>query len=310
MIRAGALALLLASPAAALELTLPATARLTVERNTAPDRYAAPVGVFDGGAVPTVLVEGDVRRAAWRLEAPGLTPLQVMRPLREQVEAAGYDVVLDCAAAECGGFDFRFATEVLPGPNMYVNLRAFHMLTARKGEDEVVTLLTSTSASSAYVQIIRAGAGEAGVTATLPAPDPGEEAAAPVVVSVSGDLATELVARGHVVLGDLDFGSGSAELGPGPFASLSALAAYLAAAPGVRIGLVGHTDSVGSLEANVQLSRRRAQAVRARLIEAHGVEGGRMEAQGMGYLAPVASNLEPAGRDANRRVEAILLSAE
>ena len=103
MIRAGALALLLASPAAALELTLPATARLTVERNTAPDRYAAPVGVFDGGAVPTVLVEGDVRREAWRLEAPGLTPLQVMRPLREQVEAAGYDVVLTARRRNAGG---------------------------------------------------------------------------------------------------------------------------------------------------------------------------------------------------------------
>ena len=310
MIRAaGLIWIWMALPAAALELALPGTARLTVERNTAPDRFEAPVGVFAEGQVPRVIIEGDVRRAAWRLDTAGLTPLQIIRPLRDQVEAADYEILLDCGAAECGGYDFRFATEVLPGPNMYVNIRSYHVITAQhRTEQNVITILASAASSSAYVQIIEAGSTD-GVVARPRATAP----STPVVrvnPEATGDLSAQLLQQGHVVLGGLDFGSGTSDLGAGPFATLDALAAFLTAEPGIRIALVGHTDSVGSLEANIALSRQRAQSVRRRLIEGYSVAGARMEAQGMGYLAPVATNLSAEGRDANRRVEAILLSAE
>ena len=308
MIRAAVALALLATPAAAFELRLPNTARLTVERNTGPDSYAAPVGVFSAGQVPLLPVEGRVRRAAWKLEAPGLTPLQVIRPLREQLKEAGFEVVLDCGAARCGGFDFRFAVETLPGPNMYVNIRAYRFVTAlrKEGDEtaEVVTLLASTSATSAYVQIIQAGdlsAGRAKVKTT-------ERVPVNTNTLVTDDLSAQLVGQGHVVLNGLRFKTGSSDLGQGPFADLATLAEFLQAQPALRVALVGHTDSVGSLDGNIALSRRRAQSVRRRLIEAYGVDGGRMDAQGMGYLAPVASNLEEDGREKNRRVEVILLS--
>lgn len=309
MIRAGlAFALLLlAGPLWALDFTLPATARQTVERNTGPDIYAAPVGVFADGSVPTLRIEGDVARSAWRLDSPGLTPFQVMRPLRAQLEEAGFDLVLDCDQDACGGFDFRFATETLPGPNMYVNIRAFHFVTGLRGADgegqEAVTLFASTSATSAYVQIIHAGAASAA--------QPRVETTAGVPITtdaeIAGGLAAQLLARGSAVLSDLDFGTGNTELGPGPFASLGELAAFLAAEPELRVALVGHTDTVGGLEPNIAISRQRAASVRARLIEEFSVSPDRMDAEGMGYLAPVASNLDAAGRDANRRVEVVLL---
>ncbi len=75
----------------------------------------------------------------------------------------------------------------------------------------------------------------------------------------------------------------------------------------IRIMLVGHTDSVGGLDPNIALSRDRAASVRQRLIDAYGVAPNRLEAQGMGYLAPIASNLTAQGRETNRRVEAVLL---
>jgi OOP family OmpA-OmpF porin len=311
MIRAAAVSLfVLASPAFALDFTLPATARQTVERNTSPDTYAAPVGIFANGAVPTMIVEGDVQRSAWRLDSPGLTPFQVMRPLRAQLVEAGYEVVLDCAAKRCGGFDFRFATETLPGPNMYVNIRAFHFVTGARmveGEvSEVVTVLASTSATSAYVQIIHAGAiGESGATVETTADLP--------VATETGaeeDFATLLLRRGHAVLSDLDFDVGSTELGAGPFDTLIQLAAFLEAQPTMRIALVGHTDTVGGLEPNISISRARARSVRQRLVDRYDVSADRMDAEGMGYLAPIASNLEAAGRDANRRVEVVLLGSE
>ena len=110
-----------------------------------------------------------------------------------------------------------------------------------------------------------------------------------------------------MVLRGLDFASGEAVLGPGPHADLAALAAFLAQDPETRIALVGHTDNVGALDANIALSQARAEAVRARLIADHGVDGARVEARGVGYLAPVAANDTSEGREINRRVEVVLL---
>ncbi len=310
MIRAFATLLVLSGPVAALELTLPTTARLTVERNTDPDIYNAPIGTFADGNVPLRSVEGVVRRGAWRLDSPGLTPLQILRPLRAQLIAAGYEIVLDCPAQTCGGFDFRFALETLPGPNMYVNIRAYHFVTALRQEEangeEVVTVLASTSSTSAYVQIIQAGdvTGETVEVAT--------DAALPVSTQPVpvGDFAGRLLSLGHVVLEGLEFETGSAALGEGPFDALEKVAEFLKEQPNIQVALVGHTDSIGGLNGNIALSKRRAQSVRQRLIEVHGIAASRMQAEGMGYLSPVASNLAEEGRDQNRRVEVILLGSE
>lgn len=306
MIRLAAIAgVLLAGPAMALDFTLPAAARQTVQRNTAPDVYNAPVGVFAEGRVPVQTIEGDVARAAWRIDSPGLTPLQVMLPLRAQLMAAGFEVVLDCTAEACGGFDFRFATETLPGPNMYVNIRAFQTVTGVREADgevrEVVTLLASTSATSAYVQIIRAGALKGGGV-RLETPTPSLPAA-----GSGADIVIALETLGHVVLSDLEFATGSADLGSEPFASLVTLAAYLDATPALRVALVGHTDAVGGLEPNIAISRSRARSVRQRLITEFGIAEDRLDAEGMGYLSPIANNLTAAGRDQNRRVEVVVI---
>lgn len=305
ILRALVLGVFLGGPAAALDLSLPAAARLTAERNTGPDRYSAPAGVFRDGQVVTLEVEGDVRRAAWRLSQQGLTPLQLIRPLRRQLVDAGFEILLDCAAQTCGGFDFRFATETLPGPNMYVNIRAYHYITAVRpsvaSPQEVLTILASTAANSAYVQIIRAGEVSADEVVT-DAPVPISPAA-----EVKDDLRSQLLQKGHAVLRDLEFDIGASDLSDGSYTSLQTLADVLFDRPDLRVGLVGHTDSVGGLDGNIALSRRRAESVRQRMIDSHGVDGARMEAEGMGYLAPLASNLEDAGREENRRVEVILL---
>lgn len=113
---------------------------------------------------------------------------------------------------------------------------------------------------------------------------------------------------GAVVLQGLDFGTGAAELTDGRYAALAALAAWLAANPDKTVALVGHTDASGGLDGNIVISKRRAASVRTRLIEAYGVPGAQIEAQGVGYLAPIASNATEAGRQKNRRVEAVLTS--
>jgi OOP family OmpA-OmpF porin len=124
---------------------------------------------------------------------------------------------------------------------------------------------------------------------------------------VAGGLA-EALENGSVVLSGVEFASGAADVAQGGEAVLAELAAYLAAHPSRSIALVGHTDASGSLEANIALSRRRAEAVRARLIAEMGADGSRITALGAGFMAPRASNLTEEGRAANRRVEAVLTS--
>lgn len=312
--RAGLIWLLLAGGANALELSLPAAARQTVARDTGPDSYLAPTSAYEDGGFASVTIEGAIARSAWRLEAPGLTPLQVMRPLRTQLEAADYRIVLDCSAAVCGGFDFRFAIETLPAPNMYVDLRQYQFVTAVKGSlqapDAVVTLLISTTDTSAYLQIVQADTqgGAAGPVASIVTQDP-QPAAPDAPAQSPSKMASALEKFGHVVLAALDFDTGTAALGQGEFDALVNLAAVLKDQPDLRIALVGHTDSVGGLQGNITLSKNRAAAVRQRLIAAHGIAADRIDAQGMGYLSPIASNQTEAGRDANRRVEAVALPA-
>lgn len=307
MIRFALLLTVLAAPVSAFELSLPFAAKQTAQRDTDPDRYAAPVGVFAEGQVPSKSIEGAVRRSAWRLDSPGLTPFQIIRPLKAQLEAAGFEITLDCASAVCGGFDFRFGTEVLSGPNMYVNIRGYHFLTALSKSNDgvaraVVTVLASASSASAYIQVIQAGVLDEDAVTPIARPN---EVALPLVTGV---FAERLLQQGHLVLDDLVFGSGSSDLSEGPFAALQELAAFLKERPEVRVALVGHTDSVGGLDGNIALSKRRAQSVRRRMIETYAVPAAQLEAEGMGYLSPIASNLEAMGRDANRRVEVVLLS--
>ncbi|QUJ75917.1 OmpA family protein [Sulfitobacter albidus] len=299
MIRTLVLMLGLAAGAlGAQELPLPASARPTAERVSELARVAIPVDVWNGTTVPLVRVEGAVRRRAWRVAQGAGSPLQLAAPLRAALEAQGFTTVLDCADAACGGYDFRFAVEVLPAPAMAIDLRAFHALSMIRGPrdapEAAVFVLASRRGGAAFLQIIEVGTAQ-------------ETVAQPLATVPEGPLAARLDAQGFAVLDDLDFDSGTATLGAGPFAALEALAGVLQATPALRVALVGHTDTVGGLETNIALSRDRARAVRARLIEAYGIAAARLDAEGMGYLAPLTTNATPEGREANRRVEVVIL---
>jgi len=155
------------------------------------------------------------------------------------------------------------------------------------------------------VQVIRVGAADSGLVT---------RAEAPAVRAVSqvptGDLAQQLESQGRYVLSDLAFETGSAQLGDAVFPSLQKLADYLVANPERTVALVGHTDSVGSLDGNIALSKRRAGSVLERLVTTYNIPRRQLEAEGMGYLAPVSTNLTEEGRTLNRRVEVIITSTQ
>jgi outer membrane protein OmpA-like peptidoglycan-associated protein len=98
------------------------------------------------------------------------------------------------------------------------------------------------------------------------------------------------------------FASDSAALPPGASHDLDDMAISLEGQPALRLVLEGHADTSGADGRNLDLSRRRAEAVRQYLIW-KGIDPGRLQAQGFNGQRPSASNDSPEGRARNRRVE-------
>jgi len=271
--------------------------------------YALPTGPWTDGALPSRPVRGEISESAWQIPETTASTLQIYRALKDQLVAESFKPVFECATDACGGFDFRYAIDVLPEPQMHVDLGDFLFLSAERISlvgPEYVTLLVSRSAQRGFVQLTRVGAAQPQPIALAPV----AALALPNAEPGAAPLAETLEAKGSVALDDLVFATGSSELGPGSFASLTALADYLRANPRAGVTLVGHTDAEGSLAANIALSEKRARSVADRLIEDLGVSPAQLSADGVGYLAPRASNLTEEGRKLNRRVEAMLATAE
>ncbi len=308
-------------PGAALALSLPSNALLTAEINAPLTSIALPIGPYADQGIETLAVEGAVNHSAWRIRGAGaITTLQILAPLRDQLRAEGFDVVFQCASRSCGGFDFRYETQVLPEPDMHVDLGDFRYMLAEKpaagdAVPEYAVLLVSRSSDSGFVQLTRVGPTDAEPlevalsTKAMTRPDAPADA---VTSQLPGPqtLTQTLVQTGAAALDDLTFDTGSSALGAGDFASLAELSAYLLANPAHRVTLVGHTDTDGSLAGNVALSKRRAQSVANRLRDRFGVPAAQISADGVGFLAPRASNLDPDGRTQNRRVEVILTATD
>jgi flagellar motor protein MotB len=79
----------------------------------------------------------------------------------------------------------------------------------------------------------------------------------------------------------------------------------LVANKSLRLLVVGHTDNVGGFAPNVDLSKRRAEAVVAQLVAQFRIDAKRLQAFGVSYASPIASNADDAGRAKNRRVELV-----
>jgi outer membrane protein OmpA-like peptidoglycan-associated protein len=102
--------------------------------------------------------------------------------------------------------------------------------------------------------------------------------------------------------GDVTFDYNSAVVRPGLMSEIDRVAKVLTEYPDTLIRVEGHTDSRGSDEYNMDLSKRRANAVK-NLIVQRGVSENRIEVVGFGKTTPIATNETEAGRAKNRRVE-------
>jgi outer membrane protein OmpA-like peptidoglycan-associated protein len=107
-------------------------------------------------------------------------------------------------------------------------------------------------------------------------------------------------------LDNVHFATGKAELEKASYKSLDELANMMKANPSMEIEIGGHTDNVGSPQANLKLSQERAESVRHYLISA-GIQPSRIIAKGYGDTQPVSDNSTEEGRSENRRTEVRIL---
>jgi len=121
----------------------------------------------------------------------------------------------------------------------------------------------------------------------------------------AAELAKGIGESGSVTLDNIYFDFAAATLTPESDVAIAEAAKLLKDNPGLEIYVVGHTDSVGGYDSNLDLSRRRAQAVVDALVSRHGIGSSTAVPAGVGPLAPIASNATDAGRAENRRVELV-----
>lgn len=128
----------------------------------------------------------------------------------------------------------------------------------------------------------------------------------PMVSPDTAGIEQALRENGRVAIYSLEFASGSADLLESSYDVIAAIADVLDRNPDFGIFVVGHTDNEGDLPSNLTLSQQRAETVVRALVERELIEPDRLSAEGVGMLAPVASNDTAVGRAFNRRVELVL----
>jgi outer membrane protein OmpA-like peptidoglycan-associated protein len=125
------------------------------------------------------------------------------------------------------------------------------------------------------------------------------------IVADAASFANDLNATGHVAVYGIYFDTGKAALKPESKPALDEVAKLLKSDAALKLWVVGHTDSVGTVEDNLRLAQLRAESVTMELSTAYGIAPARLKAFGVGPLAPVAGNGDEAGRAKNRRVELV-----
>src|SRR3989475_2968403 len=142
--------------------------------------------------------------------------------------------------------------------------------------------------------------------ARLQAEQEKEQTRARLLQQLNQVLQTRESARGLIVdMPDVLFDTGKYTLKPGARERLAKVAGILMAYPDLHVQVEGHTDNVGGVDFNQQLSEKRAAAVRDFLVQ-QGVKSTDIESRGFGMDQPVATNATVTGRQLNRRVDLVV----
>ena len=269
-----------------------------------------PLTSFDPPPDPSTKVLGKHTRILY-VAPPERSPLEVLHNYAQELEQGGYRTVFACSEDECG------KKNALP-KTLYARDRKlsnkgqmseyafsspvesqFLSATLTRAEGDVhVSLYVAKETFNHFPETSQRTLALLDIVETAPMEKK--------MVTVNADaMAKSIADQGTIALYGIYFDTGKADLKPESRPTLDEIAKLLQADQGLRLYVVGHTDSVGGFDYNMDLSRRRAQAVAQELAGAHGVPRDRLQSAGVGFLAPVATNENEEGRALNRRVELV-----
>jgi OOP family OmpA-OmpF porin len=117
------------------------------------------------------------------------------------------------------------------------------------------------------------------------------------------DMRSKLITEGKLVSYGIYFDVNKDIVKPESYGTLKEIAAVLNENPDVKVKIVGHTDSDGADASNMDLSKRRGEAVKNALVKDFGIDASRLESDGAGESQPIAKNDTSANKALNRRVE-------
>jgi len=127
------------------------------------------------------------------------------------------------------------------------------------------------------------------------------------ITTAAPDTRNKLLTEGKLVSYGIYFDVNKDVVKPESYGALKDIATVLTENPGLNLRIVGHTDSDGADNANLDLSKRRGVSVKNELVNTFGIEDARLTPDGLGESQPVAPNDTPSHKALNRRVEFLRL---
>jgi outer membrane protein OmpA-like peptidoglycan-associated protein len=272
--------------------------------------------IEDNHFVKGETVEGKITRLVY-LAPRGKTALEVTRNYQLALTKAGMTLRFSCEKEKCGGSS-RIQQPFVDYANGMQQLRSYGGF-----EDLGFVVLNDGDSPyyfwgslpidgrpvyvSVFTNEVNAAddsplKGRAGTFLEIIEPKPMETNKVSVDATAIG---AGVANAGKIALYGIFFDTNKADLKPESKEQLTEISKFLATNKAIKVIVVGHTDNVGTIEANQTLSQQRATAVAAALVNSYQVPPGRILAKGVGNLCPVASNASEEGRAKNRRVELV-----
>jgi OOP family OmpA-OmpF porin len=260
------------------------------------DELALPLGkAVNGKFEKTLPLEGKVTYIFY-VSPAGRSELEVFRNYQAALQKAGFETLFTCVTAQCGDGSqlslYGNAANADWGPG-----NGIRYLSGKLSRPEGDVYLSLAVANGSWY-----GASGPGVQIFVIEMKPID---AGLVTVNAESLGGDLKRTGHSAVYGIYFDTGRSDVKPQSDAALAEIAKLLEQEPGLKLHVVGHTDNVGTLASNMDLSLHRADAVAKVLTTKYRIAAARLDSQGVGPLAPVASNDSDDGRGKNRRVELV-----